>query len=261
VATATASSPQASPVFREGLIARAIAWFSGSVGYTIKLLLLGATNALAVWALVVLIQHHRWVAVVAVAISTALIDYVYLVPHDWTLPAKFLIPGTVFLIGFQIIPILFTLDVAFSNYSTGHVLAKNQAIQAIQINSLQPPDNGRQFDLAPARDSSGKLVLLLRDEASKKLYVGTTKALTPLAAGAVTFDENGAATAAEGLHAGQGRGPFRPRPATPDVPRPHDRGRVDPAAGHSRRGRAEADPALRLGEERIRPDLRRQGLP
>jgi len=197
VATATASSPQASPVFREGLIARAIAWFSGSVGYTIKLLLLGATNALAVWALVVLIQHHRWVAVVAVAISTALIDYVYLVPHDWTLPAKFLIPGTVFLIGFQIIPILFTLDVAFSNYSTGHVLAKNQAIQAIQINSLQPPDNGRQFDLAPARDSSGKLVLLLRDEASKKLYVGTTKALTPLAAGAVTFDENGAATAAK----------------------------------------------------------------
>jgi arabinogalactan oligomer/maltooligosaccharide transport system permease protein len=195
---ATASSPQAPPVFREGVIARSIAAFSGTVGYTIKLILLGAANALAAWALYVQIDQPRGPAASAIASATALIDFLYLIPHRWTLPAKFLIPGTVFLIGFQIIPIIFTISVAFSDYSTGHILTKGQAIEAIKVNSLQPPENGRQFDLAPARDSSGSLVLLLRDETSKKVFVGTTKSLTELPAGTVTFDESGVATAAKG---------------------------------------------------------------
>ena len=73
------------------------------------------------------------------AAATLLIDLVYLAPRRKTLPLKFLIPGTVFLIGFQIIPILFTINVAFSNYSTGHILTQGQAIAAIKINSLEPP--------------------------------------------------------------------------------------------------------------------------
>jgi arabinogalactan oligomer/maltooligosaccharide transport system permease protein len=133
-----------------------------------------------------------------VAAATGLIDWLYLVPRRWTLPAKFLIPGTIFLIGFQLIPIAFTISVAFSNYSTGHILPKGQAIQAIKINSLQPPENGRQFDLAPAKDSSGKLVLLLRDEGSKKVYVGTTKGLKELQASDVTVSAEGVFSAAKG---------------------------------------------------------------
>ena len=91
-----------------------------------------------------LVSHHRWPAVVVLIAATALIDYVYLAPRKWTLPAKFLIPGTVFLIGFQVIPILYTINVAFSNYSIGHILTKDEAIDAIKVNSLdqlreQPP--------------------------------------------------------------------------------------------------------------------------
>ena len=139
------------------------------MGFAIKIALLSASNALAVWALYVLATHHRWPALGVLVAATLLIDWVYLVPRRWTLPAKFLIPGTVFLVGFQIIPILFTIDVAFSNYSTGHILTQGQAIAAIKINSLEPPANGRQYDLAPARDSSGALVLLhaRRDAAAR----------------------------------------------------------------------------------------------
>src|SRR5439155_7337020 len=127
-----------------------------------------------------------------------LIDLVYLAPRRKTLPLKFLIPGTVFLIGFQIIPILFTIDVAFSNYSTGHILTQDQAIAAIKINSLEPPANGRQYDIAPARDSSGKLVLIMRDETGGKVYVGTTKGLTELSKSDVTIGPTGQPTAAKG---------------------------------------------------------------
>jgi arabinogalactan oligomer / maltooligosaccharide transport system permease protein len=197
----TITSPTAAPtpaVFRPGLIARGIAFFSGGVGFAIKIALLSASNALAAWAVYVLISHHRWPALGCIVAATALVDWIYLVPRRWTLPAKFLIPGTVFLIGFQVIPIIFTISVAFSNYSTGHIVTKGQAIDAIKINSLEPPPNGRQFDLAPARDASGKLVLLLHDEASGKVYVGTKKGLTELRKADVTVSSTGVPSAAKG---------------------------------------------------------------
>jgi len=190
--------PDSLQPFRAGLIPRGIAFFSGSVGFAIKIALLCASNALAVWAVYVLITHHRWPAVAVVTVTTLLIDWVYLVPRTWTLPAKFLIPGTIFLVGFQVIPILFTISVAFSNYSTGHILTEGQAIATIKVNSLEPPANGRQFDLAPAHDSSGKLVLLLHDETTGKVYVGTTKSLDELPKSDVTVGATGQPTAAKG---------------------------------------------------------------
>ena len=113
---------------------------------------------------------------------------------------KFLIPGTVFLLAFQIVPIIYTISIAFSNYSTGHVITKADAIEAIKVNSLQPPENGRQFEIAPAHDSGGKLVLILHDDASGAVFEGTNKGLTPLPKADVTIStETGQPTAAKGF--------------------------------------------------------------
>jgi arabinogalactan oligomer/maltooligosaccharide transport system permease protein len=186
-------------VFRQGLIARAIAIFSGRTGHAIKIALLSVSNALAAWAVYVLVDHGRWPAVAVLIAATAFIDWVYLVPRTWTLPAKFLIPGTVFLIGFQVIPVLYTINVAFSNYSTGHILTKNQAIESIKINSLDQLPNSRQFDMAVARNSSGNLVLLLHDQGRDgKVYVGTEKGLTPLAKSDYTLNDLGQPQSAKG---------------------------------------------------------------
>jgi arabinogalactan oligomer/maltooligosaccharide transport system permease protein len=186
-------------VFKQGLVARAVAAFSGRTGYAVKIALLCVSNALAAWAVYVLVSHHRWPAVAVLIAVTALIDYVYLVPRRWTLPAKFLIPGTVFLIGFQVIPILYTINVAFSNYSTGHILTKNQAIDAIKINSLDQLPSSRQFDMAVARDRGGNLVLILHDQGKGgQVYVGTEKGLTPLAKGDYTLDDLGQPASARG---------------------------------------------------------------
>ena len=186
-------------VFKQGLMARAIAVFSGRTGYAVKIALLSISNALAAWAAYVLVSHHRWLALAVLIAATAFIDWVYLVPRKWTLPAKFLIPGTVFLIGFQVIPILYTINVAFSNYSTGHILTKNQAIEAIKINSLDQLPNSRQFDMAVARNSSGDLVLLLHDQANGgKVYVGTQKGLEPLTKGTYALGPTGQPTSAKG---------------------------------------------------------------
>jgi arabinogalactan oligomer/maltooligosaccharide transport system permease protein len=186
-------------VFRPGVIPRAVAAFSGAPGLIIKYIVLGATYALAIWAAVVLVDNSKWISLGVLVAATALIDVIYLLPRHWTLPAKFLVPGTVFLLAFQIVPIVYTIEIALSNYSTGHIISKPEAIAAIKINSLQPPENGRQFEMAPARDDSGNLVMILRDDASGAVYLGTKDGLKPLAKSDVTISpDTSQPTAAKG---------------------------------------------------------------
>jgi arabinogalactan oligomer/maltooligosaccharide transport system permease protein len=185
--------------FVPGRIPRAVALFSGTPGLVIKIVLLSVTNGLGIWAAYVLASRHHWVALPILVAATLAIDAVYLLGTRTTLPLKFLVPGTVFLVAFQIVPIIYTIEIAFSNYSTGHVIDKPSAIKAIKINSLQPPANGKQYEAAPARDSSGKLVLLLRDDVSGAVYVGTKKGLTPLPKADVKISpETSQPTAAKG---------------------------------------------------------------
>ena len=178
--SATASSagiPDEPP--RTAFIPRLISAFSGTVGVAMKIALLSLSNALAVWAAYVLLDRRQWIAVVILAAATVAIDLVYFGRR--TLPAKFLIPGTLFMLAFQIVPIIYTIDVAFTNYSTGHITSKASAIKQIEVTSLQPPPNAKQYTMAPARDSSGHLVLILQDQVSGADFVGTEKGLTPLA--------------------------------------------------------------------------------
>jgi arabinogalactan oligomer/maltooligosaccharide transport system permease protein len=196
VSTATAPTTAGTqPVFRSGAIPRAVSAFSGSTGYAVKIAFLCASNALAVWALYVLVDRSHWIAAALIAASTAAIDLVYLSPKASVMPLKFMIPGLVFLIAFQIIPVIYTVAVAFTNYSTGHVLTKPDAIRQIQTTSLQAPPNGGQYDMAPARDASGNLVMILHDPSTGKDYVGTKKGLTPLPSSTVKIGALGVTSA------------------------------------------------------------------
>jgi arabinogalactan oligomer/maltooligosaccharide transport system permease protein len=181
--------PAAAP--RGAFIARLISAFSGTVGVAAKIVLLSCSNALTVWAAYVLLTRHHWVAVGVLAVATGLVDLLYLTGRRFAAPAKFLIPGTILLVGLQLIPIVYTVRVAFTNYSTGHIATKADAVKQIELTSLQPPANGKTYTMAVANDAAGKLVLILQDDATKQDYVGTQKGLTPLPAGAVRADAGG----------------------------------------------------------------------
>jgi arabinogalactan oligomer/maltooligosaccharide transport system permease protein len=186
VTSATAPTTQLpGPARRKAWLPVVISLFSGTTGFVIKIVLLSISNALAIWAVYVLATRDNWVAVGVLVGVTALVDVVFLVPRQWTVPLKFLVPGTLLLIAFQVIPIIYTIDVAFTNYSTGHILTKSQAIQGIELTSLQQPSNGKTYTLGVAKSGSG-YVLILRDQSSGRSYVGTEKGLTPLPSGAVT---------------------------------------------------------------------------
>jgi arabinogalactan oligomer / maltooligosaccharide transport system permease protein len=180
---------------RPALLPRLITTFSGSTGLVVKIVLLSLSNALAAWAAYVLIDRRHWAALGVLVAATALVDIVYLSKR--ALPGKFLLPGTLFLLAFQIVPIVYTIEVAFTNYSNGHILTKSAAITQIETTSEEPPANGRTYLMAPARTSGGDLVLILKDQASGTTYVGTRDKLTPIPASQVTANALGI-TAAKG---------------------------------------------------------------
>jgi arabinogalactan oligomer/maltooligosaccharide transport system permease protein len=169
--------------------------FSGTVGLALKIAFLSIVNALGIWAAVVLIDHHKWRAVAVLAAATAGLDAIYLVKR-WTLPLKFLIPGTIFLLAFHVVPVAYTVNVAFTNYSTGHILSKSEAIAGIKVNSLTEVENGKAYTIAPARDKGGHFLLVLRDD-SGATFIGTKDGLRPIPRSDVTVSD-GAITAARG---------------------------------------------------------------
>jgi arabinogalactan oligomer/maltooligosaccharide transport system permease protein len=172
------------------LPARAVATASGPVGLALKIAFLSIVNAIAGWAGFILAGDRKWVALGVLLAATAAIDAIYLTPRR-LFPLKFLIPGTVFLLAFQIAPIVYNVNIAFTNWSTAHIGTKDEAVTSIQRNSLEEAPDGAQYLMRPARDADGQLVLVLFDEASGRGFVGTREGLEEASAGAVAIDENG----------------------------------------------------------------------
>ncbi len=168
---------------------RAVAALSGPIGLALKLFLLALVNALAVWASVILATDEKWIALGVLVIATAAIDFVYLSRRRY--PLKFLIPGILFLLAFQLTPIVYNANIAFSNWSTGHILSKDEAIQGIQRNSLVESADGGAYVMAAARDESGELVLVLVDEETEQAFLGTSEGLEEIDDGVVRLDADG----------------------------------------------------------------------
>jgi arabinogalactan oligomer / maltooligosaccharide transport system permease protein len=192
-AASPAPPPSAAPV-KWSLPAKAIAFFSGPVGLGVKIAFLAIVNAISVWAIVVLALDQKWIALAACVLATLAIDLVYLGKRSF--PLKFLVPGTIFLIAFQIAPIIYNVNIAFTNWSTGHFATKDEAIEDIQIQSLQPSETGGTYVMAPARDENGELVLVLVDDTSGTAYIGTPEGLEEQPEGSVATSQDGLITAA-----------------------------------------------------------------
>ena len=197
MSTSATPTPAAPPdPVRWSLPARVVTAVSGTPALVLKIALLALVNAAAIWAGAHLANAEKWPALVVLILTTLAIDVVYLSPRG-TIPLKYLLPGMVFLLAFQVIPILYTLQIAFTNYSTGHILVKDEAISTIRETSLAKPPDGSTYTLAPAYDSDRQLVLLLVDDATGETYVGTPDGLEPLPKEGTTV-EDGLVTGAAG---------------------------------------------------------------
>jgi arabinogalactan oligomer / maltooligosaccharide transport system permease protein len=172
---------------------------SSPAGLIIKIAVLAVVLAIAVWASLPLLANERWVGLAIVVLVTALLFYIYLSPRQ--VPAKYLIPGTLFLIAFQIVPVLYTMSTAFTNFGDAHRGSKQDAIVAIEGASVQQVPGSAQYVLSLATEgdpASGDIVFLLADPATQTAFVGTSEGLEELATGDIQQAPTGKILAAPG---------------------------------------------------------------
>ena len=221
---------------------------------------LSLSNALAVWAAYALVDQSRWVSLTILVAVTR--GHRPRLPRaaPRTLPLKFLVPGTVFLLAFQIVPIVYTIEVALSNYSTGHIISKADAIRQIKINSLRAAGERQAVRAGTARDKAGKLVLILRDDTSGRRVRRHHDALKPLPEARAKVDRHGDPDRGDRLHADQRRRAVLARQAAGGART--SRRPATPRSGRrasTQRGRAPSDaPVLRRARPFVRITRRRR---
>ncbi len=170
---------------------------SKTFGLLMKLAAMGSINGFALWAIPLLLKNHTYGFAAYFVFATLVLDVIYFSGRKF-IPAKYIAPGVLLLMLFSVYPSIYTGYVAFTNYSTGHVIDKKTAISEIIANSYQTDANATPIPMTVATDAvSGKLTLLL---AIPKVgpEAGTTNGLTPLSADSVTLDSKGFITAAKG---------------------------------------------------------------
>jgi arabinogalactan oligomer/maltooligosaccharide transport system permease protein len=171
----------------------------GLTGPLIKIALLGLVAGLAVWAAVPLVAERAWPGLAVLVAATAGLFYLYAGPRR--IPAKYLVPGTLFLIVFQLFPVAYTAATAFTNFSDGHRGDKREAVVAIQTASVTRVPGSIEYALTVATTgdpATGPLTFLVTDPASRVVSAGTPDGLEALPAGDVTVNAAGRVTAADG---------------------------------------------------------------
>ncbi len=168
---------------------------SGSlVGILFKIALLGVVDALAVYALFVLFMQQSFVVFALALAVTILINVIYLKP-GW-LPAKYLAPGIIFLLIFQIFVVLYSGYVAFTNYGDGHNSTKEDAIESIIATSQQRVPDSPTYGLTVV-EQLGQVSFLVTDPDEEEAFIGgQDRPLEP--ARDAEFDSTGKATSLPG---------------------------------------------------------------
>ena len=102
----------------------------------LKVLVLSALDAGAVYFSVLLAWEGDWTVLLLVVLGTAGINYLVLSRKAY--PLRYLAPGLVFLILMVVIPVAYNVYISFTNYSTGHILTKDQVIKVLTEREYQP---------------------------------------------------------------------------------------------------------------------------
>jgi len=98
-------------------------------GFYVKLVLMALVNAFGIFGILASLPGKDWPVLVFLAVTLAIADYVYFSKR--AIPAKYLMPGLVFLAVYQLYVMGNTAYVAFTNYGDGHNDAKQPAITQI----------------------------------------------------------------------------------------------------------------------------------
>jgi arabinogalactan oligomer / maltooligosaccharide transport system permease protein len=156
-----------------------------TAGLFLKIFLLALLNAVAVWALSRCVDLKAWGLVAVIVITTLLLDVVFLTTRF--IPGKYIVPGSIFLVLFYLVPVAYTVQTSFTNYGGNTLLPKSQAITRI-VESSREPISGA-YTLEVLRGADRKLIYVLTDLDGNR-FLGEPNGLKPIDESKATIDED-----------------------------------------------------------------------
>ncbi|MGP9527744.1 ABC transporter permease subunit [Glutamicibacter sp. AOP5-A2-18] len=135
---------------------------STSLGSTlIKIILVALVDATALFAIFTAIGREAWLIASVIAVITVVINVVYF-KKGW-LPAKYLLPGTIFLLIFQVFVIGYTGYIAFTNYGSGHNSDKADAVSSLLQSNQERVAGSPGFPVTMYNGADGLAMVIERD--------------------------------------------------------------------------------------------------
>ncbi len=123
------------------------------ISTALRYFFLAVFNAAAFYVIPLAISFESWFLLLIIGLITILINFTYLTERFKAL--KWITPGFIFLIAFVLFPAGYSFYVSFTNWSTGHILTKQQAIERLEDLSYSLDDQkGVEFDLYVLQDQN-----------------------------------------------------------------------------------------------------------
>ena len=144
VVDAPASKPSNTPHARR--------WSGLGWGFLAKLALMMLVNAFGLATILSAVNAEAWGILVASVVLLIVADVVYFSKR--AVPLKYIFPGLVFLLVFQLFTMAYTGYIAFTNYGTAHNLSKEQAIDAVLIQNERKLQGSPSFQLSVIKNGA-----------------------------------------------------------------------------------------------------------
>ena len=127
--------------------------------FVIRTLLVAIIDALLVYALVNFIANSAWAVAALMVFTLALVNFAYLNPRAQA--SRWLTPGLVLMAIFVVYPVLYTAYISLTNFQTGNLLDKDQAIERLEQVDAATDEQGANLGLAVYENDAGELALLV----------------------------------------------------------------------------------------------------
>jgi len=142
-------------------------------GTLIKIAALGIVDAGILFTSMLLIAKHQWMYLSVTLVVALIVNWLYL--RKGHLPAKYLAPGVLLLIAFQISIVIFSGIIAFTNYGALHNGSKEDAIASIKLSAIVTDVDAPFMYVTPVEAADKSVEFLATDTtdpANPLVYIG-----------------------------------------------------------------------------------------
>jgi arabinogalactan oligomer/maltooligosaccharide transport system permease protein len=139
-------------------------------GTLAKIFILGLVDAGVGFVLMILFGKEKYGFAIFLGLVTLLVNWIYL--RRGGLPAKYLAPGVILLLAFQVYVVIFSGYISFTNYGALHNGSYAEALDAIQQSAVEPIEGAAEYEIKVVKAEDGSVLFLGLDFNTGKTYLG-----------------------------------------------------------------------------------------